>query len=67
MNRKTPFEIAVRVMIDKPHLKGVLVTDGIIEAWLPKSQVKYLTRWNNNKETTISIPEWLAREKGFLK
>jgi hypothetical protein len=62
----TPFAVYVRVLIDRPHLKAIQVTDGTREAWLPKSLIKFLSRYNNLREVEIEIPEWLAREKGFL-
>ncbi len=64
MRKAQPFEVYVRVVKDR--LKAMLVSDGTIEVWLPKSQIKVLTRFNSQRETTISMPEWLAKEKGFL-
>jgi hypothetical protein len=34
--------------------------DGARTEWVPKSQVE------NNKDGTFTMPEWLAREKGFI-
>jgi hypothetical protein len=34
--------------------------DGMVFAWVPKSQVE------DNKDGTFTMPEWLAKEKGFL-
>jgi len=31
-----------------------------IRQWVPKSQVE------NNKDGTFTMPEWLAKEKGFI-
>jgi len=62
---KQAFKISVRVV--KERLKAILVSDGTIEAWLPKSQITFLSRYNERRETTINIPKWLAKEKGFLK
>ena len=56
-------EIAVEVKHDTA--KAMLVTDGSVEAWIPKSQVTY-EPLNNNKETTITMPEWLAKNKGLI-
>ena len=34
--------------------------DGSREAWIPKSQVE------RNDNGTFTMPEWLAKEKGFI-
>jgi len=60
------FPVVVSVRVVKEHLKAILVSDGSIEAWLPKSQITFLTRYNERRETTIGMPKWLAKEKGFL-
>jgi len=44
---------------------AVLVNDGDIEAWVPKSEIKDYSEVPH-KDTTITIPEWLAIEKGFI-
>jgi hypothetical protein len=41
--------------------KAWLVFDGSIEEWVPKSQCDY-----NKDEKTFSMPEWLAKDKGFI-
>lgn len=34
--------------------------DGAKTEWVPKSQVE------NNRDGTFTMPEWLAKEKGFI-
>jgi hypothetical protein len=34
--------------------------DGIKTEWVPKSQVE------NNNDGTFAMPEWLAKDKGFI-
>lgn len=34
--------------------------DGEREAWVPKSQVE------DNADGTFAMPEWLAKDKGFI-
>jgi hypothetical protein len=34
--------------------------DGVRTEWVPKSQVE------DNGDGTFSMPEWLARDKGFM-
>ena len=42
--------------------KGVKVRDGDgKECWLPKSQIEY-----DAGTKTYTMPEWLAKEKGFI-
>ena len=36
------------------------IFDGKKTEWLPKSQVE------KNEDGTFTMPEWLAREKGFI-
>lgn len=37
-----------------------LLHDGDTEAWVPKSLVE------NNGDGTFTMPEWLAKERGFI-
>lgn len=41
-----------------------LIDDGIKEAWLPKSQVEL--DFQHGKATVVTVPEWLAKEKGLI-
>jgi hypothetical protein len=66
-HKTIPIELFVRILIDRPYLKAIQVSDGTIVAWLPKSQITFLSRYDNLRQCTIAIPEWLAKEKGFLK
>jgi len=59
------FELAV--IIKRFGDKAVLVTDTITEAWIPKSQIE---DWDDDEhcigeECEITVPEWLAIDKGF--
>lgn len=40
---------------------AVLWDDGSIEVWLPLSQIEV-----NEESGTVSMPEWLAIEKGLV-
>lgn len=40
--------------------KAIRVYDGKTTEWLPKSQVE------DNGDGTFTMPEWLAKEKGFI-
>jgi hypothetical protein len=41
--------------------KAIRWFDGKIEAWVPKSQVE----WSED-DSTLAMPEWLAKDKGFI-
>jgi hypothetical protein len=40
--------------------KALRLFDGTTTEWVPKSQVE------NNGDGTFTMPEWLAKEKGFI-
>lgn len=40
--------------------KAFRLFDGSKTEWVPKSQVE------DNKDGTFTMPEWLAKEKGFI-
>lgn len=40
--------------------KAYQLFDGAKTEWVPKSQVE------DNKDGTFTMPEWLARDKGFI-
>ena len=44
--------------------KAIRINDGAELQWLPKSKIKM----ENNADGTVAVcmPEWLAREKGYV-
>lgn len=52
------FDVAAKVKVET--VKAWLLDDGTREAWVPKSQVE------DNKDGTFTMPEWLAKDKGFI-
>jgi hypothetical protein len=52
------FDLAAEVRGETPQAYRLF--DGKISAWVPKSQVE------NNGDGTFTMPEWLAKDKGFL-
>jgi hypothetical protein len=44
---------------------ALLVFDGANEVWIPKSQIKEMTRASKGGHTIV-IPEWLAKSKGII-
>ena len=52
------FDVTAEVMGETE--KAWRLNDGAKEAWVPKSQVE------DNGDGTFSMPEWLAKDKGFI-
>jgi len=42
---------------------AILLSDGVSEDWLPRSQIK-IRKLSNGYE--VIMPEWLAKKKGFI-
>jgi hypothetical protein len=51
------FDIAAEVRGETD--KAWRLFDGKVTEWVPKSQVE------DNRDGTFTMPEWLAKEKGF--
>lgn len=45
--------------------KAIVVSDGEIQHYLPKSMIAY-TLDPNEEITNIQMPEWLAHKKGLI-
>lgn len=58
---------AIEIFLEKKRetALAILFTDGVIEAWLPKSQIETLSD-GETELLEVSVPEWLAKEKGFI-
>lgn len=54
----TRIEVAIRSVKRRTSLAALIVTQAGAEVWLPLSQCAVT-------DTTVSLPEWLAREKGL--
>lgn len=59
-NETTDIEVEVKHETDK----AMLVTDGIVEAWTPKSQIEQ--RDSDGDNEILYIPTWLAKKAGFV-
>ena len=44
---------------------AILLDDGTMKVWLPKSQIEY-DEPNKYGQTTVEMPEWLAIEKEIV-
>jgi hypothetical protein len=72
MARSSLIDIDVQIMDERE--KAIAVADGSIEAtergerikwfWLPRSQIEIISRDEN--DATITLPRWLAEEKGLV-
>ena len=51
-------DIAAELKHETP--KAFLIFDGAKSEWVPKSMVE------NNRDGTFTMPEWLAKDKGFI-
>lgn len=60
--RSDLIDVVCKIMIDRPN--AILVSDGTKQVWLPKSQVEIYE--NESKFASITMPEWLAIEKGLI-
>lgn len=58
------FEIAVEIL--KKTDKAIFADDGTVSAWVPLSLIKTEDEIEVGKTITISIPEWLGTDKGFV-
>jgi hypothetical protein len=59
---KKPIELVdIAAEIKGETDKAYRIFDGTREEWVPKSQVEY-----NETDGTFAMPEWLAKEKGFI-
>ena len=58
--------IEISVEIGYETERAYKVTDGYVDAWLPKSQLKTDDICGVGKTVTFEMPEWLAQDKGFI-
>lgn len=56
-------EIAVEVTARTDN--ALMLTDGNVTEWIPRSQISDYTGSKDSPES-VFIPEWLALKKGFI-
>lgn len=61
---KNPVEIYVEIIRDNDKDLAILVSDGVSEFWLPRSQIEIEHRKDGHAE--ITLPEWLAIDKEII-
>ena len=65
MKEQSKEMVDIFVDIIRETEKALLVTDGVIETWLPKSQIEIIETYKDNG-ADIELPEWLAIDKGLV-
>lgn len=63
MTRNTE-QIEITVEILRESERAIFVTDGDVKEWLPKSQLEY--EGDVGQTVVVSMPEWLATDKGLI-
>lgn len=59
---KNPFEITCELVAETPM--AILVDDGDVEVWLPKSQISWELKHGGKVEVTA--PQWLLEREGLV-
>ena len=60
MTRREPKLIDIAAELRGETDKAFRIFDGKTTEWVPKSQVE------QNDDGTFTMPEWLAKDKGFI-
>ena len=45
---------------------AVLIDDGAVKVWIPKSQIESANELKEEDEVEIMVAEWIAKEKGLI-
>ena len=61
---KDPIAMYLEILIETDL--AYRVTNGGMAVWLPKSQIELLHHAGPGDGVEITMPEWLAEEKGFI-
>jgi hypothetical protein len=67
MSRRDKIDIEVTIIRDVDSDAAILVSEDGDEdnaVWLPRSQIEYTT--DRHGLTTVTLPEWLAEDKGLI-
>jgi len=63
-------EVEISCSFLRATARAVLIEDGNDEVWIPRSQIidsdKDIDSLEREDEFTITIPQWLADEKGLV-
>ncbi len=64
--RDSEEDIEIAIDVRKETDAALLVYDGKIEVWIPKSKISDQSEGAHGRIETIFIPEWLALAKGLI-
>lgn len=66
-------EVCVELRSDDPAKAAIAVFDGKTDengrevwVWLPRSQIEFDEKDYRKKTITVTLPEWLAEQKGLI-
>jgi len=59
-------DLEVHIERDEPIDKAVLVKLDGKKFWLPRSQIEIEYAGQDERSATVTLPEWLAIEKGMV-
>ena len=59
-------DLEVHIERDEPIEKAVLVKLDGKKFWLPRSQIEIEYKDQSERSATVTMPEWLAIEKGMV-
>ena len=59
-------EVTGEILIDYPSLKAIRFYDGTRRVWLPRSQIQIEPHEDGGRLSVVTMPEWLALEKGLI-
>lgn len=61
---RDPFEITCELVAETPM--AILVNDGDVEVWLPKSQIEIERNGGQSGLVKVTAPSWLLSGKGLV-
>jgi hypothetical protein len=59
-----PIEITAEIIHETDA--ALLLNDGTGETWVPKSQISYPDGAGAGDTVEVTMPEWLAQDRGFI-
>lgn len=55
------------ITVERRHetASAILVSDGEMQVWLPKSQIE-IAESGDGRTIVVTLPQWIAEEKGLV-
>ena len=66
MGRHDNDPIEITVVIIRETDAALLLNDGTSKEWVPKSQISYPDGAGPGDMVEVTMPEWLAQDRGFI-